>query len=280
MPVQKCFMVLFVICLVGILLTLELSAAEEKYPDMVFVPAGEFTMGENKRYDWTFMLAYNIYDGPEHAVYLDAFYMDKYEVTNEQYKKFVEETGYRRPSCWNDARFNQPNQPVVGIGWDDAVAYAKWDGKRLPTEAEWEKAARGTDKRLWPWGNKFDKKKCNVWESEVTRMWESRTNATTIVGKYEDGKSPYGCYDMSGNVWEWCADYYDQNYYTVAPLRNPKGPELGLQRVIRGGSFLYFGHYARCSARYRVPTYTQSPQIGFRCAKSAEDDTKSKTQEE
>lgn len=239
----------------------ESLAAEEKYPDMVLVPAGEFIMGDSTYYDWTFLLAYNIYDGPEHRVYLDAFYIDKYEVTNEQYKKFVEETGYRMPRCWNDSRFNQPKQPIVGITWEDAVAYATWAGKRLPTEAEWEKAARGTDKRAWPWGNKFDKEKCNVWESVI--------KATTPVGKHENGKSPYGCYDMAGNAWEWCADYYDQNYYYASLQKNPTGPDSGLQRVVRGGSFLYFGHYARCAARYRVPWYAESPQIGFRCAKSA-----------
>lgn len=243
----------------------ESPAAVEKYPDMILIPAGEFTMGDNTRYNWTFLLAYNIYDGPEHVVYLDAYYIDKYEVTNEQYKKFVEETGYRMPRCWNDARFNRPNQPVVGVTWDDAVAYVRWSGKRLPTEAEWEKAARGTDKRLWPWGNKFDKGKCNVWESGEAGLRETKP-----VGSFENGKSPYGCYDMAGNVWEWCADYYDQNYYYASPSKNPQGPETGLQRVIRGGGLLYFGHYARCAARYRVPPYAQSPQIGFRSSKTFE----------
>jgi len=241
------------------------TAAEEKYPDMVLIPAGEFTMGDNTRYNWSFMLAYNIYDGPEHIVYLDAYYIDKYEVTNAQYRKFIEETGYHQPRCWNDARLNRLDQPVVGVTWEDATAYARWVGKRLPTEAEWEKAARGTDRRLWPWGNKFDKTKCTVWESQ-----EAGARWTTPVGKYETGKSPYGCHDMAGNAWEWCADYYDPNYYSVSPIKNPPGPAGGLQRVIRGGSFLYFGHLARCAARYRVPWHAQSPQIGFRCAKSSE----------
>ena len=196
---------------------------------MVLIPAGEFTMGDNTRYNWTFLLAYNIYDGPEHVVYLDTYYIDKYEVTNEQYRTFVEETGYHTPRCWNDARFNRPNQPVVGVTWDDAVAYTTWAGRRLPTEAEWEKAARGTDKRLWPWGNKFDKEKCNVWESLIKE--------TKHIGSYENNKSPYGCYDMAGNVWEWCADYYDQNYYHVSPSENPQGPETGQQRIIRGVVF-------------------------------------------
>lgn len=267
MIIKKGFIILFILFW-GILVVDELTVAEEKYPDMVYIPSGEFTMGDNTRYNWSFLLAYNIYDGPEHTVYLDAFYMDKYEVTNEQYKKFVEETGYHRPSCWNDARFNRPNYPVVGVTWEDAVAYAKWAGKRLPTEAEWEKAARGTDKRLWPWGNKFDKEKCTVWESDYR---EAGLRGTTPVGKYEKGNSPYGCFDMAGNVWEWCADYYDQNYYSVSPSKNPFGPDSGLQRVVRGGGFLYFGHYARCAARYRVPWYAQSPQIGFRCAKTAEE---------
>lgn len=244
-----------------------IAAEKEKYPDMVLVPAGAFIMGDNTHYNWTFMLAYNIYDGPEHTVYLDAYYIDKKEVTNEQYRKFVEETGYHRPNCWNDARLNRPDYPVVGVTWEDAVAYATWAGKRLPTEAEWEKAARGTDKRLWPWGNKFDKGLCTVWESDCR---EAGLRGTTPVGKYENGKSPYGCYDMAGNVWEWCSDWYDQNYYYASPKKNPKGPDIGQQRVLRGGGFLYFGHYARCTARYRVPWYAQSPQIGFRCAKSVE----------
>ena len=278
MSKYKGFIILLIVYLVGAYLAGKLLAEEEKrptskespaavdkYPDMVLIPAGEFTMGDNTRYNWTFMLAYNIYDGPEHVVYLDAYYIDRYEVTNEQYKKFAEETGYRMPRCWNDARFNRPNYPIVGITWDDAVAYVKWAGKRLPTEAEWEKAARGTDKRLWPWGNKFNKYKCNVWESG-----EDGLRATKPVGSYENGKSPYGCYDMAGNIWEWCADYYDQNYYYVSPSKNPQGAETGQQRVIRGGGLLYFGHYARCAARYRVPPYAQSPQIGFRCAKTLE----------
>jgi formylglycine-generating enzyme required for sulfatase activity len=261
----------FIFVLLVSLQSVEASAAdpalraEDANPGMVLIPAGEFTMGDNTRYNWSFMLAINIYDGPEHTVYLDAYYIDKYEVTNEQYKKFVEETGHRIPRCWNDSRFNRPNQPIVGITWDDAVEYATWAGKRLPTEAEWEKAARGTDKRLWPWGNKFDKTKCNVWESQ-----EAGQRDTKPVGSFENGKSPYGCYDMAGNVWEWCADYYDQNYYLLSPSKNPTGPDTGTQRIIRGGGFLYFGHYTRCAARYRVPWYAQSPQIGFRCVKTAE----------
>ncbi len=261
----------FIFVLLVSLQSVEASSADpappavDANPGMVLIPAGEFIMGDNTRYNWSFMLAYNIYDGPEHTVYLDAYYIDKYEVTNEQYKKFLEETGHRIPRCWNDSRFNRLNQPIVGITWDDAVEYATWAGKRLPTEAEWEKAARGTDKRLWPWGNKFDKTKCNVWESQ-----EAGQRDTKPVGSFENGKSPYGCYDMAGNVWEWCADYYDQNYYLLSPSKNPTGPDTGTQRIIRGGGFLYFGHYTRCTARYRVPWYAQSPQIGFRCVKTAE----------
>ncbi|MEK7288826.1 MAG: formylglycine-generating enzyme family protein, partial [Planctomycetota bacterium] len=268
MVIKNSFKICFIACLFCIqmavgLFAAEVKHAEETYPDMVLIPAGSFYMGENTRYDWSFMLAYNIYDGPEHVVYLDAYFIDKYEVTNEQFNKFVDQTGYRMGRCLNDSRFNRPNQPVVGVTWDDAVAYATWAGKRLPTEAEWEKAARGTDRRLWPWGNKFDKAKCNVWESGVAGLRETKP-----VGSFADGKSPYGCYDMAGNVWEWCADYYDQNYYPVSPSKNPTGPETGQQRVVRGGGLLYFGHYARCAARYRVPPYAQSPQIGFRCAKT------------
>jgi len=266
MLIAKSRNILFLLfmCITGFFCGKELYAAEdEKYPDMVRIPAGEFYMGENKYYEWVFMLAYNIYDGPEHIVYLDEYYIDKYEVTNEQYAKFIKETGRRIPISWFDSRFNQPKQPVVGIMWEDAVAYAKWVGKRLPTEAEWEKAARGTDRRLWPWGSEiFDAERCNVWEIKLLK--------TVPVGTYEKGKSPYGCYDMAGNAWEWCADWYDQNYYYYSPKNNPKGPEYGQQKVIRGGSWHYFGHFARCAARYRVPSFAQLTQIGFRCAKSVE----------
>ena len=268
MVIKNGFKICFIACLICIQMAVGLFAStvkhvEETNTDMVLIPAGSFYMGENTRYDWTFMLAYNIYDGPEHVVYLDAYFIDKYEVTNEQFNKFVEQTGYRMGRCLNDSRFNRANQPVVGVTWDDAVAYAAWAGKRLPTEAEWEKAARGADRRLWPWGNKFDKAKCNVWESGAAGLRETKP-----VGSFADGKSPYGCYDMAGNAWEWCADYYDQNYYMVSPSKNPTGPETGQQRVIRGGGLLYFSHYARCAARYRVPPYAQSPQIGFRCVKT------------
>jgi len=248
-----------------------------EHDNMVFIPAGKFIMGDNKHYDWFFLWAFNIYDGPEHTIYLDAYYIDKYEVTNREYREFVEETGRRMPSGWWDPRFSRPNHPVVGVTWHDAKAYAEWAGKRLPTEAEWEKAARGTDKRIWPWGNEFDKNKCNVWESYSVKIRElsgaavlSKNIGTRPVTSYENGKSPYGCYNMAGNVWEWCSDNYDPNYYADSPSSNPAGPENGMQKVIRGGSFHYFAHYARCAARYRVPPYTQSTQIGFRCAKSVE----------
>ncbi|WP_347273755.1 formylglycine-generating enzyme family protein [Candidatus Kuenenia sp.] len=259
----KRWIVLLAFIIVFFLKGLLAAEESEQYPDMVYVPAGEFYMGEDKYYDWTFMLAFNIYDGPEHIVYLDGYYIDKYEVTNEQYAKFIEETGHRIPYCWFDERFNTPDKPVVGVRWEDAVAYAEWAGKRLPTEAEWEKAARGTDRRLWPWGNDiFDAERCNIWEIKKLQ--------TSPVGSYEQGKSPYGCYDMAGNAWEWCADWYDPNYYYSFPRENPKGPESGQQKVIRGGSWHYFGHFARCAARYRVPPHAESPQIGFRCAKSAD----------
>lgn len=126
MWIVKRWIVLFAFVMVFFLKGLLAAEEGEQYPGMVYVPAGEFYMGEDKYYDWTFMLAFNIYDGPEHIVYLDSYYIDKYEVTNEQYAKFIEETGHRIPYCWFDERFNTPDKPVVGVRWEDAVAYAEW----------------------------------------------------------------------------------------------------------------------------------------------------------
>lgn len=196
---------------------------------MVKVPGGEFLYGEDKKKE--------IVEQP--------FEIDIYPVTNGQYKAFIESNGYgedkywseegrkwrdenkvKQPGYWDDERFNHPEQPVVGISYYEAEAFAKWSGKRLPTEKEWEKAARGTDGRIYPWGDKFDKEKCNSEESGIGK--------TTRVTVYPAGVSPYGCHDMAGNVWEWCSDLYSKD---------------GSYRVLRGGSW---GHGARdCRASFR-----------------------------
>ena len=221
--------------------------------EMILIPAGEFIMGSPEGEG-------DNNEQPQHTVFLDAFYIDKYEVTNAQYKQFMDATGHKAPEYWDDEKYNQPNQPVVGVTWHDAVAYAKWAGKRLPTEAEWEKAARGVDGRKYPWGNEWNSSKCN------SNVGGDEYKYTAPVGSFPDGASPYGVMDMAGNVWEWCADWYDRNYYSRSPQQNPKGPDSGSRRVLRGGSWGYDTDYLRCASRSGSAPADRSRNGGFRCA--------------
>ncbi len=166
---------------------------------------------------------------PAHSVTLDAFWIDRTEVTNGQYRQCVEAGACEEPTCWDNADLNAPDQPVVCVTWDDAQAYAGWAGGRLPTEAEWEKAARGTDGRLYPWGE-------NVPDCQ-TANFKGCVGRTPTVGSQPGGASPYGALDMAGNAWEWVADWYDETYHGDAPVQNPQGPASGERRVLRGGSF-------------------------------------------
>ena len=187
--------------------------------------------------------------------------MDIYPVTNDQYKEFILANGYgtkahwseevwkwkekynfNLPAYWNDSKWNKPNHPVAGVTSYEAEAYASWAGKRLPTEQEWEKAARGTDGREYPWGNEFDKNKCNSMESKIY--------STTPITKYQEGVSPFGCYDMAGNVLEWCASWYD---------------EKAGRHVLRGGSWL-FGPWLLRSSRLRDYRGLRIETVGFRLA--------------
>jgi len=193
---------------------------------MVLIPAGEFEMGSNDGGDD---------EKPAHTVYLDAFYMDKYEVTNALYKKFMDATGYKAPEFWNDQSFNDPQHPIVGIRWHDAKAYADWAGKRLPTEAEWEKAARGgLVRKEYSSGDTLTHEDANYNGTGGKDKWEY----TSPVGSF--APNGYGLYDMAGNVWECCADWYDSEYYAQSPKSNPTGPSSGSHRVLRGGSWNSF----------------------------------------
>ncbi|MEO8326669.1 MAG: formylglycine-generating enzyme family protein, partial [Nitrospirota bacterium] len=237
---------------------------------MVLVPAGEFTMGardddKNARDD----------ERPAHPVYLDAFYLDQYEVTTSRYAKFFQATKRDPPQYWSESVLKQHgNKPVVGVTWEDANVYCVWAGKKLPTEAQWEKAARGTAQRLYPWGNEpptpnlanFDKC-CDFKDHGVL----------TDVGSFEGGKSLYGVYDMAGNVWEWVADLYDANLYQSraktkgeAP-RNPSGPGKGEFKVLRGGSWLNEAGSLRSSSRFNGSSsdWNDFIGVGFRCAQGA-----------
>jgi formylglycine-generating enzyme required for sulfatase activity len=225
--------------------------------EMVLIPAGEFQMGSND-YD---------NEKPVHTVYLDAFYMDKHEVTNAQYRRFVQATGREEPvgygyvngewkggfKPWSDENFNADDQPVVCVSWEDARAYAEWAGKRLPTEAEWEKAARGgLVGKKYPWGDNITHDDANYAGTGGKDRWEY----TAPVGSF--APNGYGLYDMAGNVWEWCADWYDSGYYT--------GPSSGTSRVLRGGSwYSYIDFNLRVASRLNLePSFTRN-YVGFRC---------------
>ncbi|MCP5006832.1 MAG: SUMF1/EgtB/PvdO family nonheme iron enzyme [Planctomycetes bacterium] len=239
----------------------------KKKCDMVIIPTGPFVMGIDD---------IKVEQRPEHKVYLDAYYIDRYEVTNAQYFEFLEyinatsdhskchtaepEGKDHTPANWVDGYFNNPEFPVIRINWYDAYAYSKWAGKRLPTEAEWEKAARGTDKRKWPWGDIWTPDKCNV--------GSSKPGEPKPIGSFEEGKSPFGCYDMAGSVGEWCSDWADVSYYTVSPKKNPKGPEKGIKKIVRGGSrFARAGILLRTTARKAQDPRLGNKGVGFRCAK-------------
>ncbi|MBX5493999.1 MAG: formylglycine-generating enzyme family protein [Bryobacteraceae bacterium] len=257
------------------------------YGDFVYVPAGPFRMGDN------------FGDGesrerPVHVVELDAFYIGKYEVTNGDWKKFRDDPGYDDPKFWPGGRvvpkdqipyWTQPqnhgggtpdsdNYPVIGVNWDSATAYCNWlsakTGKkyRLPTEAEWEKAARGTDQRRFPWGNEIDRSYANYTGSQ-------QYDTVRVVGFYDgsmrggfqtrSNASPYGAFDMAGNVMEWCQDWYSRDYYSVSPRKNPKGPASGAYRVVRGGSFFMEPQDLRTYARSAAwPSFQAHRMIGFR----------------
>jgi formylglycine-generating enzyme required for sulfatase activity len=238
---------------------------DDKGVPMRLVPAGEFQMGSaNGESD----------EMPVHTVYLDAFYIDKYEVTNAHYKVCVDADGctppkttmsYIRDSYYGNLEFD--NYPVIYVDWNQAKAYCEWHGASLPTEAQWEKAARSTDGRTYPWGEGIDCDKANYSGKDGSCIGD-----TTEVGRYESGKSPYGVYDLAGNVWEWTADRYSVTYYQDSPSENPLGPDLGLGqfRVLRGSSWLNLGGYDLHSAyRFREDLTYAYYDIGFRCARSA-----------
>lgn len=230
---------------------------------MVLIPAGDFQMGY----------------GPYHTVYLDAFYIDRYEVTNAQYLQFVEATGHREPMGtalfngwrkdfrpWSDERFNGYDQPVVCVSWDDAKAYCDWVGKRLPTNAEWEKAARGGLNYMdYPWGNILTHDFANYGGIGLKDEWKY----TAPVGSFEP--NGYGLYDMAGNVWEWVADYWGRggrDRYANPQRWNPRGIDTVSSRLMRGGSWFYYNESIRVTSALNSKSTSLGGLIsGFRCAK-------------
>lgn len=235
--------------------TENMGSVPKKNNDMVYIPAGEFTMGSNEWWPKS---------QPEHKRFLNAFYIDKFEVTNKRYKKFVEAVKRTPPAHWVNGEIPaaRAEHPVVFVSWYDANDFCRWEGKRLPTEPEWEKAARGTDKRTFPWGDKFEAKRGN--------MPQLGKNDTMPVGSFENGKSPYEAYDMAGNIWEWTSDWFKPY-----PGNNHPDENYGEKyKVVRGGSW-YDCTYYKCGIS--APTYnriffnpmTMNNNFGFRCAMDA-----------
>ncbi|UCE17591.1 MAG: formylglycine-generating enzyme family protein [Gemmatimonadota bacterium] len=277
---------------------------------LVYVPAGEFKMGSGglRWIRWSGSLgdgdlALHVFrnERPRHTVYLDGYWIDRTEVTVAMFRRFTEATGYMttaerdgwgkpwragpKESEWprvEGADWMHPHgpgpvaeddHPVVQVSWDDAAAYCTWAGGRLPTEAEWEKAARCTDGRMYPWGNSFDGSRLNFCDSRCpVERWrdpdyDDGYAFTSPVGSYPDGASPYGVLDMVGNVWEWVVDWYDEKYYEISPYKNPAGPNSGTFRSMRGGAW-YDGEgkaWTTCTVRHQNPPWDRYEDVGFRC---------------
>lgn len=255
------------------------QAAKEIPMEWVPVPAGEFDMGTDAEQEKLDKDATKD-EQPKHKVYLDAFLIGKYEVTNAQYHAFVKATGHRVPENCCEPRYNLwkgdaiptgvEELPVVNVSWDDAVAFCTWRGGRLPTEAEWEKAARGTDGRTYPWGNDPPSGNRANYSFDPVSMWEGPASLAK-KDQYEFGRSPYGAFEMAGNVWEWVQDWYDENYYKSSPAKNPTGPAKGEAHVIRGASWRNTADMLRAANRNKqAPSDRQRRvYIGIRCAKDA-----------
>jgi len=223
---------------------------DKNIPGMVYIPAGEFIFGTNEGFNYEF---------PQQRIYLDGFYIDKYEVTNQQYKNFVDATGHPAPLYWKNNTYpkGKDNFPVTNVSYYDALSYSKWAGKRLPTEQEWEKASRYIDGRIYPWGNDWKSNCANI--KPIIGFGKLKR-----VGSFPEGVSKYGCFDMSGNVWEWTQSYFEP-YFGNSISNENYGKKY---RVIRGGSYRQAESVCQCYRRdFLDPDDSSRPDVGFRCAK-------------
>jgi formylglycine-generating enzyme required for sulfatase activity len=229
---------------------------------MVYAPPGTFMMGRDSSGSDEF---------PAHQVTLtEGFWIDQTEVTNEQYGQCVAEGNCAVSLHANDSSWNEPNHPVVGVSWHDAVDYCTWAGGQLPTEAQWEYAARGPDNLVYPWGDAFDGEKTNFCDTNCSfdwkeSDWDDGYATTAPVGRYLDGRSWVGAVDVVGNVWEWVADWYDSNYYEMSSAENPTGPDDGDYKVLRGGSWYHNAVNVRADLRHNAVPDFRFSDIGFRC---------------
>lgn len=225
-------------------------------PDRVRIPAGYFLMGSE---------TFSPYEAPIHRVWVDEFELGKYTVTNREYRCFLDGTNRNPPPFFDREPFNHPDQPVVGVSWFDAADYCAWLSRRtsslyrLPTEAEWERAARsGHEGRLYPWGDGPPEAHVNY-----PRRWLGE--GPEIVGLY--APNDYGLYNMGENVHEWCTDWFDEHYYAASPERNPQGPRTGARRAARGGSWRHQIKVTRCAARSSINPQFHYSDFGFRVAR-------------
>ncbi|MGB0911595.1 MAG: formylglycine-generating enzyme family protein [Nitrospirales bacterium] len=249
------------------------SPSEEVFElgSMILIPAGEFKMGDNEG---------RRNERPDHVVWLDDYFINRFEVTMSEYQKFLDEhLKLEPPPLWDDGMaFGEgADRPAVGVTWEAANKYCRWAGRRLPTEAEWEKAARGTDGRRYPWGHMqpfVDIARYNHgitgWVSYTLTLASVRSGVKGMSirhGLKTGGKSPYGLYHMSGNAAEWVADWYGRYYYEDSPKKNPQGPESGDRKVLRGGSWEDEPRRIRVTVRAKAEPEFSDLTIGFRCAK-------------
>ena len=254
----------------------QLSAAATAVPeDMVLVNAGGFTRGIDDTKTENFLD-----EAPAKMIYLSSYYIDKFEVSNSKYTEFIIATDHPAPAYWDHRKLNQPSQPVTGVNWFDSDTYCRWANKRLPTEAEWEKAARGPAGSIYPWGNELDYSKANFAKGKTGKKY-----ITSPVDAHPKGVSYYGAYNMAGNVFEWVQDWYSSDYYKLDETRNPKGPQsketksikniskksnvLFEKKVIRGGSWFAPAQSITTTHRFWNNPINNSYGVGlgFRCAR-------------
>jgi len=223
-------------------------------PELVLIPEGWFQMGSESGQD---------NEHPVHRVWIDAFRLAAFQVTNADYARFLQATAEAAPPFWNDPKFNHPQQPVVGVSWFEAVNYCDWLSQqtgsryRLPTEAQWERAARGgVEGQLYPWGNAPPQSL-----PDYAERWQKGPEP---VGRY--APNAFSLHDICENVHEWCADWFQPDYYSISPERNPRGPETGVRRASRGGSWRHHVKVSRCAARSSIPPDFRYADYGFRIA--------------